>query len=88
VYTNRHIPPGQTSNFNVVPKIGLGWQIFHDRLRSVDVGLNLWHLSNAWTAPRNPSANGIQLTLGYHWFELKNQPGVNRTNRGTDYTGP
>lgn len=88
VYTNTHVPPGQTSNFNVAPKIGLGWQIFRNGQRSIDIGLNLWHLSNAWTAPRNPSVNGIQLTLGYHWFKPKNQPGVNRTSAGKDDKGP
>ena len=87
VLTSRHIPPGQTSNFNVVPKIGFGWQIFRDRQRSIDVGLNVWHLSNAWTAPRNPSVNGFQLTVGYHWFKPKNQPATNRTRRGEDGTG-
>jgi hypothetical protein len=74
VYTSAKIPPGQTSHFNVVPKIGFGWQIFTRPQRSIDVGLHAWHLSNAWTASRNPSANGIQLTIGYHWFRLKNQP--------------
>jgi hypothetical protein len=88
VFTNTHVPPGPTSNFNVVPKIGFGWQIFRDGQRSIDVGLNVWHLSNAWTAPRNPSANGIQLTLGYHWFRPKNQPAANRTNPGEDDKGP
>jgi hypothetical protein len=74
VYTSVKIPPGQTSHFNVVPKIGFGWQVFTRPQRSIDVGLHAWHLSNAWTASRNPSANGIQLTIGYHWLRLKNQP--------------
>jgi hypothetical protein len=84
VYTNTHIPPGQTSNFNVVPKIAFGWQIFRAGERSIDIGLNAWHLSNAWTGPRNPSANGIQLTLGYHWFKPKNRSAADRTNAGKD----
>lgn len=66
--TNTKIPPGDTSKFNVVPKVGFGWQVFRHAQRSIDVGVRAWHLSNAWTAPRNPSANGIQLTLGFHWF--------------------
>jgi hypothetical protein len=74
VYTSVKIPPGQTSHFNVVPKIGFGWQVFTRPRRSIDVGLHAWHLSNAWTASRNPSANGIQLTIGYHWLRLKNSP--------------
>lgn len=77
--TNAKIPVGDTSRFNIVPKIGFGWQIFQQRQSSIDVGVNAWHLSNAWTAPRNPSANGIQLTIGYDWFRTRNP----RTARGT-----
>ena len=72
VFTNSNIPPGQTSNFNVVPSIGLGWQIFRREQHAFDIGVHAWHLSNAWTAPRNPSANGILLTIGYHWFKVQN----------------
>ena len=77
VLTTPNIPPGQTSHFNIVPKIGFGWQVFTRPQRSIDVALHAWHLSNAWTAQRNPSANGIQLTIGYHWFRLKNRPSAN-----------
>ena len=77
VLTTSNIPPGQTSHFNIVPKIGFGWQVFTRPQRSIDVALHAWHLSNAWTAQRNPSANGIQLTIGYHWFRLKNRPSAN-----------
>lgn len=76
--TNSKVPEGDTSRFNIVPKIGFGWQIFKQKQNSIDVGVYAWHLSNAWTAPRNPSANGIQLTLGYHWFRARNP----RTARG------
>jgi hypothetical protein len=68
VYTTSKIPPGDTSRFNVVPSFGFGWQMFRHAHRSIDVGIHAWHLSNAWTAPRNPSANGILITIGYHWF--------------------
>jgi Lipid A 3-O-deacylase (PagL) len=70
VFTNSNVPPGDTSTFNIVPKFGFGWQIFTRPQRSLDVGLYAWHLSNAWTARRNPSVNGLQLTIGYHWFRL------------------
>lgn len=78
VFTNIKIPPGDTSRFNIVPSFGLGLQIFHHHQRSIDVGLHAWHLSNAWTAPRNPSANGILVTIGYHWFKSSNESAVHR----------
>lgn len=74
VFTNSNIPPGPTSKFNVVPSVGFGWQILRRSQRSIDLGVHAWHLSNAWTAPRNPSANGIQITIGYHWFRSKGMP--------------
>jgi hypothetical protein len=71
VYTNQKIPPGDTSRFNVVPSFGFGWQFFRREQQSLDVGVHAWHLSNAWTAARNPSSNGIMITIGYHWFAPK-----------------
>lgn len=71
VFTNANIPPGDTSNFNIVGKVGFGWQIHRHKRSCFDLGMRAWHFSNAWTAPRNPSANGIQLTIGYHWFALR-----------------
>ena len=50
-YSTSKIPPGDTSRWNVVPKVGVGWQIFRGEQRSVDLGIRAWHLSNAWTAP-------------------------------------
>jgi len=73
-YTTSKIPPGDTSRWNVVPKFGVGWQIYRGEQRSVDVGIRAWHLSNAWTAARNPSANGILLSIGYHWYRSRNLP--------------
>jgi hypothetical protein len=67
-FTNTKIPPGDTSKINVVPSFGFGWQFFCHTQRSLDVSLHAWHLSNAWTAPRNPSANGLLFAVGYHWF--------------------
>ena len=76
-FTNMKIPPGDTSKFNFVGSIGYGWQIFRHQQRAIDVGVHAWHLSNAWTAPRNPSANGIQVTLGYHWYGVRPQRSAN-----------
>jgi len=72
-FTKTKIPPGDTSKINFVPSIGYGWQLFRNGHRSIDLGVHAWHLSNAWTAPDNPSANGIQITVGYHWYGVKTQ---------------
>ncbi len=72
-FTNTKIPPGDTSKINFVGGVGYGWQIFRHRQRAIDVGVHAWHLSNAWTAPQNPSANGIQVTIGYHWYGVRPQ---------------
>jgi hypothetical protein len=79
--THSKVPVGDTSQFNIVPKIGFGWQIFRRAQNSIDLGIYAWHLSNAWTAPRNPSANGIQLTIGYHWYKTQNAATANAVSR-------
>ena len=86
VWTTEKIPPGYTSRFNIVPKFGLGWQFFNRDERAIDVGINAWHLSNAWTATRNPSSNGIQFTIGYHWFAPR-QPTHATSNASGEDTG-
>jgi hypothetical protein len=73
-YTTSKVPPGDTSRWNVVPKVGVGWQIYRGEQRSIDLGIRAWHLSNAWTAPRNPSANGILFSVAYHWYRPKSPP--------------
>lgn len=83
--TNAKVPVGDTSKFNVVAKVGLGWQIFSREQNSIDLGVHAWHLSNAWTASRNPSANGVQLTVGYHWFRIRHAKAADR--RETDKKG-
>jgi hypothetical protein len=77
-YTISKVPPGDTSRWNVVPKVGVGWQIFRGEQRSIDLEIRAWHLSNAWTAPRNPSSNGILFSIGYHWYRMKNSPAAGR----------
>jgi len=88
VITSSKIPPGDTSKFNVAPSFGFGWQVFPHAQRAIDMGVHAWHLSNAWTAPRNPSANGILFTIGYHWFRPKNQPTASRESGSEQKGGP
>jgi hypothetical protein len=37
--------------------------------QSLDVGCRWSHISNANLGVSNPAFNGIQLSIGYHWFK-------------------
>jgi lipid A 3-O-deacylase len=71
VFTTSNVPQGDTSSFNFVPKIGAGWQFFTRPQQSLDMSLQFWHLSNAYMGRENPSLNGLQIVVGYHWFKLR-----------------
>ena len=68
VFTTSNVPPGDTSTFNFIPKLGGGVYIYTADDRAMTLGLRYWHLSNANLGNKNPAFNGIQLTIGYHWF--------------------
>ena len=68
VRTNSNFPAGDTSNFNFIARGGGGIQIFAKRHQSVDVGCRWMHISNANLGVRNPEFNGVQVSVGYHWF--------------------
>ena len=66
--TNSNFPAGDTSNFNFTARGGGGLQIFTKPHQSVDIGCRWMHISNANLGNRNPEFNGIQVSVGYHWF--------------------
>jgi lipid A 3-O-deacylase len=68
VRTNTNLPAGDTSNFNFTARGGGGIQIFTKPHHSVDIGCRWSHISNANLGVRNTEFNGIQVSLGYHWF--------------------
>lgn len=68
LFTNGNLPAGDTSGFNFTAKAGGGVHIYTDRQRSLDLGCQWLHISNANLGTRNPEFNGIQLSLGYHWY--------------------
>jgi Lipid A 3-O-deacylase (PagL) len=72
LFTNTTIPPGKTSSFNFFPRVGIGWTLLHQPRNSLDLKLAYWHLSNADLGANNPSLNGLQLQLAYHWLKLSN----------------
>ena len=67
--TNSNLPAGDTSNFNFTARGGGGIQIFTNRRRFAEIGCRWEHISNANLGVRNPEFNGIQVSLGFHWFK-------------------
>jgi hypothetical protein len=68
MFTNANIPPGNTSNVNFTVRAGGGIHVMARDRQSLDLGCHWWHISNANLGVDNPQFNGIQLSLGYHWF--------------------
>jgi hypothetical protein len=69
VATMDNIPPSKrTSDFNFTARGGGGIQMFVRNRQSVDVACRWYHASNANLANFNPEFNGIQVSIGYHWF--------------------
>lgn len=70
VATTSNIPPGHnTSDFNFSARGGGGIHIITKSRQSLDVGCKWFHVSNANLGSFNPEFNGIQVSLGYHWFK-------------------
>jgi len=67
--TNSDLPPGNTSSFNFTVRTGGGIAVSTKKHQSLDVGCRWSHISNANLGVRNPAFNGIQLSVGYHWFK-------------------
>jgi len=68
VFTNTNIPAGDTSNFNFTARLGGGIQIRSGSREALDLSCRWLHVSNANLGRRNPQFNGIQLSIGYHWY--------------------
>lgn len=68
VRTNKNLPAGDTSDFNFTARGGGGIQLGRGR-RAVDIGCRWSHISNANLGVKNQEFNGIQVSLGYHWFK-------------------
>jgi hypothetical protein len=69
VVTADDIPVPNTSYFNFVAKYRMGAQMAVGRRSAVDLSVGFWHLSNANLGNHNPSLNGVQLLVGYHWYK-------------------
>jgi Lipid A 3-O-deacylase (PagL) len=69
VLTTSNLPPGNTSSFNFTARGGGGVYIAWKKRQSWDLACRYFHISNANLANRNPEFNGVQVSVGYHWFK-------------------
>ena len=66
IFSPRNFPPGNTLQTNFTAAIDVGAHLFHRPRRSVDVGVGVLHVSNAYLGRLNPGVPlSLQLTLGY-----------------------
>lgn len=66
--TNANFPRGDTSTFNFIARGGGGFLIPTTRAQALEIACRWWHISNANLGTQNPEFNGIQVSLGWHWF--------------------
>jgi len=68
LFTTANLPAGDTSSVNFTARGGVGAHLFVEQRRSLDLGCYWLHISNANLGNRNPQFNGVQVSLGYHWY--------------------
>jgi Lipid A 3-O-deacylase (PagL) len=69
IFSPHNFPPGNTLQTNFTAAIDVGAHLFHRPRRSVDVGVGILHVSNAYLGRLNPGVPlSLQLTLGYSWY--------------------
>jgi len=68
VRTNGNLPAGNTSDFNFTARGGGGIQVLKTKRRAVDIACRWSHISNANLGVKNQEFNGIQVSVGFHWF--------------------
>jgi lipid A 3-O-deacylase len=69
LHTSQNLPAGDTSNFNFIARAGGGLQVATGHAQAFEIACRWWHISNANLGTRNPEFNGIQVSLGWHWFK-------------------
>lgn len=69
LHTSGNFPQGNTSTFNFIARVGGGILINTKHWQALEIACRWWHISNANLGTQNPEFNGIQLSLGWHWFK-------------------
>ncbi len=67
LYFTRNVPVENSSNFNFIFGFGAGLEIWHREGQSLIVGYKYQHISNGYTAQRNPGVDSNLLYVGYAW---------------------
>ncbi len=68
MFTQKNIPPGNTSAFNFTAALGPGVTMAVSRTQAVSFALRWWHLSNGGIGVYNPSFNTLEFVIAYHWL--------------------
>jgi len=69
VHTSANLPAGDSSTFNFIARGGGGVLISTRQNHALELACRWWHISNANLGTQNPEFNGIQVSLGWHWFK-------------------
>ena len=69
LFSPNNFPPGDTARLNFTTAFEAGTHIFLRPRQSLDVGVRVQHVSNAYLGRLNPGVPlSLQLTLGYSWY--------------------
>lgn len=68
LYFNEKVPVPRASRFNLTPEISLGLEFFIAPQRAFTLGYKYHHLSNAYTAPRNPGLDSNVIYAGFSFY--------------------
>ena len=69
VHTHVNFPVGDSSTFNFIARGGGGILIATRQGQALELACRWWHISNADLGTQNPEFNGIQVSLGWHWYK-------------------
>jgi len=85
MFTQKDVPPVNTSTFNFTAALGPGVMIRVRRNQALSLALRWFHLSNAGLGYNNPSFNTVQLVVGYHWLTFRHgsRGPISNAGRGT-----
>jgi opacity protein-like surface antigen len=67
VYFSDYVPEPRSSRLNATLALGAGLQIWFAQNRSVTLGYQYHHISNAYTQPKNPGLDSNLAYAGYSW---------------------
>ncbi len=67
LYFRDQVPVADSSRFNFALGLGAGIQIWYLENQSIILGYKYHHISNGFTAPRNPGMDSNLFYIGYTW---------------------